>query len=176
MDGWSVSGTCNPDILSTILQTGGVQNDFASIALYDTALNNLLNFSKDLFFQTTVIFPSTEYNDAFFGFGYFENPLSLDNFGFKMEDGALKAYWTKNSTPYTYTITGIDITQRNVYRAFTDVDKQEIYFYINGELKYTATSNFPVGTSPYIFSYYLVTNTDEAHHMFMCDLYLEIER
>lgn len=176
LDGWNVVGNSGVAILDTHIYTDGVADDFSRIALYDTQLANLLNFTKNPFFQTTVYFPDNEYNDAFFGLGCYAEDPGYDSFGFKVDDADVSAFWTKNDTEYTQVLAGITIGQRNVYRAFADSAAEKIYFYVNGVLKYTALTNFPTHVNPYLFSYYIKTLDDVARHIYITDLRIEIDR
>ena len=176
IDGWNKVGNASTLLCEAHIYTDAVADSVSRLAIYDSSLNNLLNFSKDLFFQTTVYFHDLEYNDCFFGFGCYGADFGYDSFGFKVEDADVKAYWTKNNVAYSSLLSGIDIDQRNVYRAYNDLEAGKIYFYVNGVLKYTAEANLPVVTNAYVFSYYLQTLDDVALHMYMADLYFEIGR
>ena len=81
-------------------------------------------------------------------------PSEESMWGFKIVNGSLYACWFDDAgNEYTNEITGITLTNNNVYRAvFTG--GSSIQFYINDVLKYTATTTLPVLRPGVLVSYY----------------------
>ena len=94
---------------------------------------------------------------SYFMTGGFEDDDTDSGFGFKVEDGVLYAIVVKpvasTRTEYTTVISGVTITDLNVYKAYFDYTESKIYFYVNGVLEHTESTNLPVDSTPTLFVY-----------------------
>ena len=164
---WPGSGTIYSEPLSAYLETLLPGDP----AVYRYLLGNLsgakIDPTKNPFFQAAVKFVSITTQQAFIGCGAPPGEGYDDSFGFKVVNNTLYAYWTKTGTPYTSEITGITLTDLNIYRAFINSTDQEIYFYVNGVLKYTATTNFPDTINDYCFSFWIYTTGASNRRMYL---------
>jgi len=71
--------------------------------------------------------------------------ITTGHVGFVMDEGVLKASSADGSTQETTTITGITITNDNIYRANWDATANTATFYVNDSLKATHSTNVPTG-------------------------------
>lgn len=178
-DGWeSILGGGNLVnlIMGSYLQTAAPVNSEAELYIDSDDATILLDPTKNPFFQTTVRMSSTTAVTAYVVCGDKEGGGQDDSFGFKIVNNALYAYWTKGGAVNTQAIAGITLTNFNIYRAWIGSTAQEIYFYVNGTLKYTATANFPTDTSPRFFGYYIKTTEAVQKQINMIDFLFEMDR
>lgn len=176
LDGWDADGIASAGVMAGRLQTAPVANEFASISCQAAAVASRMNPAKNPFFQTTVILLQDTEQIAYILAGVGPGVGDNDKFGFKIVDDNLWAYWTKSGVVNTQAIAGITVTDLNVYRAFCDNQAQEIYFYVNGVLKYTATANYPDTVNPYLFEYYIETTENVLKRMYMVDFLFMMDR
>ena len=175
-DGWSTSGTVSFFILEARIETAAT-TDAAAYALIETTGTFLtVDPSKNPFFQTTVKFLSNTAQNAYIVMGAEPFEDYDDSFGFKIVNSILYAYWTNGGNENTQELSGIAVNETHVYRAYIDSTEEEIYFYVDGTLEYTATTNFPTDTNDWIFEYFIETTEDVAKIMKMADLMIEIDR
>lgn len=139
---------------------------------------NATDWTKDMLFQTALALPATTEQLAYFMIGSCELDGTDNAFGFKVVNGTLYAIHIvgdgDTQTEYTTEITGITLTNFNVYRAVWNVTDQAFYFYVNGILKATQTTNIPTVNMPSFFAYYL-KNTSAASRT-MYDKYLSVSK
>jgi len=150
IDGWEVDGegTVIIHLGEIIIRSTGV--DPAYVDIYILNADYPLNWSKNPFYQTQLLFPLNTSQIAYFGIGL----KSSNSFaGFKVSNGTLYAYNT-NGTPTQTEITGIDITALHIYRVVV-TSGTKIEFYVDGVLKATHTTNLPTGTLDYNLNYYI---------------------
>ena len=180
LDGWEQipgAGAISCRIMGSCIRTGATLNDEAELYIDSDNLDIVLDPTKNPFFQTTVQMGSDEDVVAYIVCGDKEGGGSNDSFGFKIVDDALYAYWTKGGVVNTQAIAGITLTDFNVYRAWIDSTAEEIYFYVNGTLEYTATANFPTDTTIQFFGYYIKTTKNLWNKsMYPIDFYFEQDR
>lgn len=176
-DGWDTAGAyIEPRIIDAVLRTGSFNTNEAYAKCASDASNAVVDFSKNPYFQTSVCVGLNVNQIAYFCIGdpYAGSPYN-EGFGFKVNDGLLYAYWTHEGAAHTHEITGITLTDINVYRAFLDSTAGELYFYINGVLKHTVTTDLPTQTVASFFTYYIKTQEDSYKALYLIDLYLEME-
>lgn len=139
---------------------------------------NATNWAKDMLFQTALSLPATTSQLAYFMIGSCELDGTDNSFGFKVNNGTLYAIHIvgdgEDQTEYTTEITGITLTNFNIYRAEFSVTDQAFYFYVNGILKATQTTNIPTVNMPSFFAFYL-TNTSAASRTMYCK-YLSVSK
>lgn len=180
MDGWTESGgSVLNSILGTSLQTSGVINTKCYIYNEPSGISDINTYNKDTFFQTAIQLSSITNQEIFFMTGGYEDDDSDSGFGFKIVNGTLYAIIVKAvesvRTEYTTQITGITLTNLNIYSAFFDVSESKIYFYVNGVLKHTETTNLPEDSHPVMFIY-SIENTEAANKILAtCYLYYSRE-
>lgn len=176
-DGWSTYGyLIEAGMFEGRIGTDKLDNDETYVWIETSTGTFIFDPSKNPFFQTTLEMSLSTAVEATFGFGLIGGVEEGDGFGFKFINGTEYAYWIKDSTLYTQQISNVVTTNVNVYRAYIDYVAGEIYFYVNGELVYTATENIPTDTNPYFFHYYIKTTTASYKQMSIIDLLITLDR
>jgi len=175
-DGWNKSGTFNPVLFAARLETTAVLNNEVHAYIENIIASFVPNFAKNPFFQTSLWFTTNTNQHAYIAVGdYYTN--DGETFGFKIHDATLYAVVRESDlTEHATEITGIDITEMNVYRAYLDSTAGEVYFYVNGILKHTQTTFVPTGTSSVFFIYYLKTTTTAVRTMRLVDFLFQQDR
>jgi hypothetical protein len=170
MDGWnkSAAGITN-SILGTAIYTGSTINTVRFISNEPSGIGDINPYNKDTFFQTAIKLNATTNQLVYFMTGDFQNDDSDCGFGFKVSNGTLYAIVVKavgaSRTEYTTEITGITLTNLNIYKAFYDYSEGKIYFYVNGVLKHTEETNLPGESHPVMFTYYIKNTAAESKIM-----------
>lgn len=175
-DGWDAGGNNICHVFDSEIYTTNVVNNTSWIALYTEQNAVLLDPTKNPYFQTTVYFSSAADQEAYIMLGGTAGGPEGSAFGYKVVDGSLYACWYGGGAERTQIIAGITLTNTVVLRAYCDSSVSEIYFYVNGELKYTATTNYPTGANTDWFIYWIKTTAAAVKHLFLVDLYIEQER
>ena len=137
-----------------------------------SASSSVISFSKNPTFQTTVKITHTSNQTIRIGIGAPDDK----RFGFKIVGGTLYASHHNGANETTTEISGITITNYNVYRAFFDNTNSQILFYVNGVLKATHATNLPSGTSTFMMHYELTNDGANARAVYMRDLLLTCGR
>ncbi len=140
IDAWQKSaGVSLVDIAQVWLETGAVINTTRYMSIVASDANEEgASPANNPEIQTIVKFSHNTSQVAYISGGNSDDPMG---FGFKVVDGSLYAWHTDNdNVEYTEQITGITLTNWNVYRAvFTGGSKIE--FYVNGVLEATMVSD-----------------------------------
>lgn len=173
---WSTSGHISTNIFNAGLFTDATTNYASEAQMWDILMGNVMDFSKNPFFQTTVFLQDTTNQVVYFVAGRFWTPPTTDYFGFKVVNNTLYACWTHGEVESTYEITGITLTARNVYRAYIDSANSKLYFYVNGVLKYTLEADLPETPGYYMFTYYIKTTANERKDFNFSDLLIQVDR
>lgn len=179
LDGWqkSASGITN-SLLSALFQTSSSINTQRKMTAEPGGIGTINSYSDDTFFQTAIKLSSSADVLVYFMTGGFEDDDTDSGFGFKIEDGVLEAIVVKSvisvRTEFTTVISGITLSDLNVYKAFFDVSEGKIYFYVNGVLKHTESTDLPTASTPTLFVY-SIENTI-ASNKFMGVAYLLYSR
>jgi len=175
-DGWEWHNLYWQGILnSSISTTDADVNAYIRAPYYPGPV--VLDYSKNPFFQTTVTISQVTDQIGYIVAGSAPFFDEHDAFGFYFHDATLYAYWTKGGTEYTSEITGTTLTNTNVFRAICDSTAEEIEFYVNGVLKYTATTNYPTDTCDHFFTYYIEsTNAFDIKELWYHDFLFEQDR
>ena len=170
LDGWDLSGLATDGIFGGRLYTTA-SADNESFLWFETVTSSIkVNYSKTPFFQTSIVLGSITSQNICFGCGTEYNNMDRDSFGFYIVNGTLYARWTGSAAEHTSEITGITLTDANVYRAFFDTQAQELYFYVNNVLEYTATTDLPSTSNNFIFTYWIKTLVKSVRSMYVLDL------
>ena len=175
IDAWTEystgTGNSDPTLGEVSLDTGATISSIADIHCEVFVEGDAINFSKNPYFQTPLRLSSITNQTVYITNGHYSD----DCFGFKIIDGDLYSIHVKAGTSYTNAITGITLTNYNIYKAiYTSGSKIE--FYVNDVLKITVTTNLPIATDvlekfryriqntaserKYLFSQYLLLNQD----------------
>jgi hypothetical protein len=155
LDGWQVSDVtkCLAHVLGARLLA--YYGTTVWINAYPYTASPAVRPSKNPLFQTTVRLVTNTFQEIFFGAGAHFSEVNNDCWGFRIVDAICYAYWTSNGTVYSQELAGVTVGEFNCYRARIDSTLGEMYFYVNGVLKYTATSNLPVVETSIYFEYFL---------------------
>jgi hypothetical protein len=140
---------------NAVLRPGNAVNDYARIGMYNDIYAGTLQYAKNPFFQVMLQQLITGKTD--WGVACGDNlPLSADPvlFGFQyiLADDKVYAFYVK--TPGTWTkvqITGVDISQRNVFRAEMSNNGATINFYVNAVLRLTVTDAVAANQNYYLY-------------------------
>lgn len=176
LDGWTLAGNKSINIFSAGIYTNATANHISSISMWDTSLSDVLNFSKNPFFQTTAYIDDTTNIEVYILCGRYQAGNNNDSFGFKYVSGTLYAVWTYDEDEYTQEISGIDVTVRNVYRAVIDSVNDTLTFYVNGTVRHTLTADLPNVNDSYMFNYRIKTLENVRKDMHFSDLMISVGR
>ena len=157
-------------ILGLRIYTGAVNGEMSVVAAEAWVGAHIVNFAKNMFFQTSIRFEDNTNQTAFITMG------ETKYFGFKIIDGNLFAVHEDGGGETATQINGITLTNTNIYKAIFDQDNSKILFYVNGVLKVTHTTDLPAGTDGFTFRYYLETGENAIKKMYVKDLLLTRER
>ena len=131
-------------------QQSGIYNDNLSIL----PLKPLL---KNSYFQTVLHIPLLTGDPyiADFGVGDLTSGDSgtMRGYGFKVYNDVVTGFYIDGTTQSTVQITNISVNQPNVYLAENDVNKKEIRYHVNGELKTVINTNYGTGQPETRFTY-----------------------
>lgn len=169
-DGWSKTGTFAPSILAAALLTGTGSGDWGVLYNEPSPHSLTIDFSKNPFFQTSLLFNSDSDQHAWFGCGDANGDYGQDSFGFKIVNGNLYAFTRLAGVEHYNSISGIDITEAHVYRAEMRSADSEIDFYVDGVLKHTEVDDIPSGSTDPLFMYALRTDIASQKKMYISDL------
>lgn len=180
LDGFNKSGAgITQKLLGVTLNTGAVINTQRYINNEPTGIGDINTYDKDTFFQTAIKLAQITDQEILFMTGDFQDDDSDEGFGFKIEDGTLYAIVVKKvvgaRTEYKTEITGITLTNLNVYSAFFDVSESKIYFYVNGVLKHTESTNLPDQNNPVMFVYSIENTAAASKYMGIAYLFYSRE-
>jgi len=177
LDGWTKHGSCYAGIFGAmIISNGGVGLDEGWMTASPYTGLPALDFTKNPFFQTTVRLTTTTDQIAYFGTSTQFTEVERDGFGFEIVNATLYAFWRNNGTIHEVEITGISINDFNCYRAYIDSTAGEMYFYVNGVLKYTATTLLPEVESPVYFQYYIKQTGASQRKLYPIDFTFQQDR
>jgi len=175
-EGWNAIdyyyGGYDFDIFETILYTFAREGAWILLGAEPSVAFPVVNFAKNPFFQTTICFQDKNYQEFYVTVGLRDR----NAFGFKVLNGTLYAFWCHNWNAHTHEIEGVDINVYNVYRAYLDSEEGKIYFFVNGVLKYVATSDLPSGTSTYAIMYELDGSEASGLAVYLRDLFFSCGR
>lgn len=175
-DGWSKSVAVTPRMFQTVLETTAVINNEQYMWIESDGAPLTLDFTKNPFFQTTLRLVWATSQLAYITCGEEIGVGEGDNFGFKVSNGTLYAYTRVSGTAYATEVTGITVTELNVYRAYMDSTESKVFFYVNGVLKHTESTHVPAAGPSYFFTYYIKTTTNNNRQIVLADFLFEQDR
>lgn len=175
IDGWNGNdfdsgGIISTNILGLWLRAGGGIGRRTIVTTESVGGVNHVNFAKKMMFHTPVKVQRDTNQTIYLTVG------DEKNFGFKIIDNTLYAVHDDNISESTTVISGITITDWNVYKAVFDPDAGEIYFYVNEVLKATHDTDLPTGSDSFIYRYQVVSDNATTHIIWISDLLLTIKR
>lgn len=167
LDGWAKSSTGISVALGGIaIQTGTTINTVKTMSANPYGDDNALNWSKNSYFQTAIALSAITNQTIYFIMGSCELDGTDNAFGFKISNGTLYAIHIvgdgNTQTEYTTEISGITLTDFNIYRAEFDADSDVFSFYVNGNLETTQSTNIPTVNKSVLFSFY-IKNTEASN-------------
>jgi len=178
LDGWSkIVDSSAGGMLCAFFRTSAVDNNEALLWFETLTSKFKLDMSKNPFFQTTVILSTASNINAFIGIGTEPGHYEGAGFGFKIVNGTEYAFWwDDNEIEHAIEISNIITTNLNVYRAFYNSDDDAIYFYVNGNLVYTATEDIPTVNNSFFFTYWMKNLTAASRYMYLIDFLFSQDR
>lgn len=176
LDAWSYSGNYSMGLMCTEFKiSSGSSHGY--LRTPSLAKRVKLDFSKNPFFQTTISVHQTTDHDIYIVAGAAPAESKNDSFGFHIDTTTLYAYWTSGGVQHSSEIAGIDLNEFNVFRANYNTTEGKLYFYVNGVLKYSTTSNVPTTTNYRIFTFDLISpDTTGNYTITIADIWLEMDR
>ena len=179
LDGWLTSGTISQDIGNINIRTTAVINNLA--VLYSVPSNwQGLDWDKDFFWQSTIKLAQVTNQQIYFGMGTTDDIGAGSGAGFYIDDDDLYVYHAEaNGGGLVYTkqiITGITLSNWNVYRIIYDESAGTIKFYINGVLKHTFSTGLPTTDDDRLVCYQIKTTEAVIKYMYVSDLLISIPK
>jgi hypothetical protein len=176
VDGWIKNGNMYAGIFAAGLLTAGGSGDEAR-ARAETSISTFkIDYSKNPFFQTTLWFYSNTNQHAYIACGLDPSDWDGDNFGFKVVNGNLYAWWTSDYVEHTSLISGITLTEQNVYRAYYNSSNDSLHFVVNGVEKYTTSTNLPIHSNGFMFVYYIKADEAQLKGLGLIDFMFQMDR
>jgi len=176
LDGWTVDAySSNSVIFGSDIATEPVDQDIARMTI-EALVGGEVDYSKNPFFQTTVKISSSSDVVVYFGCGQNDDEDTYDKMGFKFINGTEYAWWSHDGAESTYEIPNVVTTNLNTFRAYIDSEANELYFYVNGVLVHTVTSDLPVISTPGVFEYFIQTQANSLKKIYFSDLLFMMDR
>jgi len=171
LDGWNASSGIDVSIFGLAMQTGNVANTEKYLYAEPYGDGDAMDPSKSPFFQTSIRLSDNSNQTIYIISGSLNFDEDDHAFGFKIENGTLYAIVIKevsgSRTEYKTEISGVTLTNWNVYRAFYDYPNNKIYFYVNGVLKHTEENHLLSESRPELFNYYIKNLVAENRVMYI---------
>lgn len=179
LDCWLHNITASQEIGSLVVNTGATIN--TTKYMYSTISGPYgLDWNKDFFYQTTIKCAYNTNQEIYFGVGTTEYIEGYSGAGFKIINGTLYAGTIKNVDDVYIgdwqAITGITITNVNVYRVKYDHTAGALYFFINGVLKRTISSNLPTNPDDSLATYQIKNTAASAKYIVIYDFIYQRQR
>lgn len=176
---WSyAAGRATAGVAGMMLSANAGSDTEAKLAGEGYGDASATDWTKDMLFQAAIKLPATTSQLCYFMIGSCELDGTDNSFGFKISNGTLYAIHIVSDgdtqTEYTTEITGITLTNFNIYRADFNVTAQEFNFYVDGALKATQTTNIPTQNMPSFFAFYLKNTTATARYLY--NKYLSVSK
>jgi hypothetical protein len=177
-DGWEQykygNGLLTKKILGFSISSGTVAGNYYILSAEPGSNYAVLNFQKDPLFQTTVEMPTGLARKFVFGCG---SAFEDENwFGFRVLNSVLYAVHYNGTVEVTTSISGVDLTKNNVFRAWFNADENKIFFYINGVLKATHDANLPTGDATSVIFYWVENVGGNITQVWIRDLLFTIKK
>lgn len=180
LDGWSVDGLTIQDMANIKVYTTDVENNLSSFYAVPSNWTGL-DWAKDFFWQSAVKINQVTNQEIQFGMGATDDIGAFSAAGFKITDGTLSVFHAVDAggASLVYTtqeISGITLTDWNVYRMVYDQSAGTLKFYINGTLVHTFDSSLPTENDDAVTSYQIKTTAGAVKQMYTSDLLISIDR
>lgn len=179
LDGWQTAGTVNLDFGNIQIITTAILNNIT--VLWAVPSNWIgLDWSKNFFWQSTIKINQVVAQQIYFGMGTTDDVGALSAAGFYVDDGDLYVFHAEEDAgALVYTtqlITGITLTNWNVYRMIYDQSTGTLKFYVNKVLKHTFTTGLPTTNDDTLTSYQIKTTATVIKYMYVSDLLISIPK
>lgn len=165
-------------VAGMLISSGSVNQSYGYLNAEGYGDSEATNFAKNMLFQTAFKLGQITSQVVKILMGGYDFDGTSENFGFRINNGTLYAMHTKSDgdveTIITTEITGITLTNFNVFRAEFDISSQSFKFYVNGILKATHTTDIPSGSTPELFLFQI--HNDEAVNKYLYVKYLSISK
>jgi len=172
LDGWFYGGTIKNDLSCVWLKTTNSSDNVAYLGCTPTFWYPL-NWDKDFFWQTSIEFSDNTEQVIYFGIGGSDKLGDCVFVGFKISNGTLYCcFGVDEGGGYSYTsqeISGITITDPNVYRIIYIQSEGTLNFYVNGVLKKTWDSGLPTESSNSLAYFEMKTTSDNYRSFYLYD-------
>lgn len=179
IDGWITfdtgSGAVIHDFANLRLSTGTTSGSIVIIYATPSAWV-AFDTSKQFFWKTTLRFTSDTNQEARFGIGALGGGDGLSGAGFRVVDGVLYGYTEDDEVVNSNAISGVDITQWNVYEVRYYPITETFEFYVNGTLGASEIRSFSVTQEDNVALFSLKNTAAEAKRIDTSDLLIQIER
>lgn len=173
MDGWDSTGTIVQDLSCVSISTSAVQDNIAEIDCAPSYWVGV-DWDKDMFYQSTVRLAQITDQLIYFGLGGSDDLGGFSGAGFKVQDGTLYCYHAVDSgggfAYTTFEISGITLTDWNVYRIIYDQSAGTLKFYVNGSLKKTFDSSLPTDDNDGLFIYEIKNEATAIKKLYVSDV------
>lgn len=161
IDGWSKSGNLSVNIGTLLMQTGNIINTDASIESNVAGTENRINYQlKNPEFSCGLSFGHNTNQTIYFGMGDLDPYNTQQGLGFKNLNGTIFALSMDAGIESLTEITGLSLF--NVYRVILDSKTKTAFYYVNGLLKATHTTNIPTSDDSTTMTFF-ITNTEAAN-------------
>lgn len=164
--GHSGTGSATANLGGMTLNTGSTNNSEALIAVQPEGSHSL-DFSKNPTFSIMAKLDQTTNQTAYLTVG--EGASSTAKyFGFKISDSSLSAVNRNGSTETATNISGITLTNWNLYQA--ELVLGRVQFYVNGIAVAGHTTNIPTSTSSLINYFYIKCTAAASKVMYVTNM------
>jgi len=152
LDGWETdvvgTGAVTVNLGSLYLKTGATNNSSILVANRNLSVLPLKIGEKSSLVEYGLVIPilTGDNYTAYFGVGDLNGALGGDgeSYGFKVVNDTLYALYSVVAGETLTEITGVTLSDFNVYRTVYDFSKKLLSFYVNGILKTTISTAYPV--------------------------------
>lgn len=172
LDAWlkSPSGITQ-SVGGVLLDTGATISTKRYLTAESLGDTSALDYSHTMFFQTAFKLGQITDQTLYIVVGSCELDDSDNGFGFKIVNGTLYAFhvmWNEGEKYETTTeITGITLTNFNIYRAEYDPNVVRIKFYVNGILKATHSDDIDSGVNPQFSTFYIINDAAASKKLYI---------
>lgn len=157
LDGWSKVGSLSVNIGTLLMQTSAIINTDAYIQSNVAGTENKINYLlKNPEFSCGLSFGHSTNQTIYFGMGDLTPYNTQQGLGFKNLNGTIYALSMNSGVESLTEITGLSLF--NVYRVILDSKTKTAFYYVNGLLKATHTTNIPTSDDSTTMTFF-ITNT-----------------
>jgi hypothetical protein len=179
LDGWLTGGTVTQEFGLVTIRAGNTINTYAYMYVVSGGIVGI-DWSKDFFWQSTVMFGSNTLQNVYFGLGGSDYLSGYSGAGFYVNNGTLYAYHCNDAGAglvyTTYEITGITLTVPHVYRIIYDQSAGTLSFFIDGVEKKVFTSGLPTENTDELAMFQVKTTSAAYRYLYVYDLLISIPK